>query len=110
MLVVVHCTSCGKAGSFSLHLKFTYTTAHCGHCHHLAEQSWTFYFCDTECMFGWMKTNKVEEQGFPCQSCYNATSGEITGFAFGFKSNGVCKICNGAKHVKAEHTNQEPLA
>jgi len=105
MLIAVRCTSCGKEGSFPIQLKLQYEMKSCDQCHHINENAWDFHFCNSECMFEWFRKNKVEEIGVPCRSCYNMMSNEITGFAFGFKENGICKVCDGTKQVKVRHTN-----
>jgi len=51
-------------------------------------------------MFKWLKEKHVEKEGFPCRDCHSVSTGEATGFAFGFKENGVCKTCRGKKCIK----------
>jgi hypothetical protein len=93
-MMVIACSECFKSGMFDLNLKFTHRLRNCSKCHHVGDDAWTYWFCNTECMFKWLKENKVEEEGFPCQDC------QLTGFAYGFKQNGTCQVCQGTKRIK----------
>jgi|SRR3989304_5619764 len=100
MLQMIHCTQCNETGSFDIHIEFTPETEFCEHCRHAERRTWSYYFCTRACMFKWLKEKHVEKEGFPCRDCHSVSTGEATGFAFGFKENGVCKTCRGKKCIK----------
>lgn len=94
MFSVIMCTNCNKSGNFELKLTFTYKMTKCKCCRNFEESKWRYWFCNIDCLDQWYKDTQIKELGYPCEDCRN------TGFAFGFESNGVCKICRGTKRVK----------
>ena len=93
MMMIIPCTQCHKEGQFDVHLKFMYEWATCN-LYHGHSREWTFYFCDIGCMFTWLESRDIKDQGIPCQDCRE------TGWSGGFESNGPCEICHNAKRVK----------
>ena len=94
MMQLVRCAQCNKTGLFELQLKFNYWRVACEHCHDSKEYDWLYHFCNISCMFTWLEQNEIASKGFPCRDCHG------TGFAYGFESNGTCKICEGNKRIK----------
>ncbi len=94
MMIVIRCTHCDKETSLHVEFKVTYQTEDCKACHNHKRHSWTFHFCDHDCFSIWYRTNEVADRGVPCRSCRD------TGYAHGFKENGVCGDCKGNKRVK----------
>jgi hypothetical protein len=99
MMSLVTCTECGRSGLFKIEIKVTPEFSRCETCFTPKETSWTYYFCESECLKKWM--NKIDIlKGVPCAAC------QETGYSFGFSQNGICKICNGNKIVSlADTTN-----
>lgn len=72
---------------------------------------WRFRFCVLGCFVEWMKGNRVAERGFPCQDCFDPMgTHKPTGFAFGFKDNGICETCEGRMAVRGRLVAVDPLA
>ena len=103
MMQLAHCNYCNKTGRFDIVLEFHYDTTYCVECHHSEQHKWSHYFCNLECMFSWLKTNEVEEKGFPCKSCWDWNKKEPSGLQCGPLNPqfGNCKICSGTKRVKS---------
>lgn len=110
VMMIVCCTGCGKSGEFDVHLQFQAERDRCNECFHDQSHPWNFQFCVLSCFIGWMKKKKVAKLGFPCQRCVDMRTGQPSGFAFGFKENGVCKSCEGKKTVKGRLVAVDPLA
>jgi len=98
MYALIHCKNCGGTNHLSIRLSFTRKVEFCEKCGHSDCPKWDFDFCDRKCLFEWLRKNKIEKNGFPCQDC--ALHGKPTGFCAGFKENGVCSTCRGKKVVK----------
>lgn len=109
MLMVMRCTRCGKAGEFDLDLIFEPKHERCGSCGHQAERAWHYRFCILGCFIEWMKEIQVAENGLPCQDCVDLMgTGRPSGFAGGFKENGVCRTCDGKKAVRGRLVAVDP--
>jgi RecJ-like exonuclease len=78
--------------NLSVSFKFTAQTECCDKCHKTSDDSAEFFFCNLKCFSKWFET--VEKRGVPCWDCHT------TGFAYGFKVNGKCSLCNGKKYLK----------
>lgn len=98
MMMIVRCTLCHKEGGLDTTLTFRYKWETCN-LYHGHSGEWTFSFCGTDCLLAWLEARDVKNQGFPCQDCRE------TGWFAGFEQNGVCKVCNGTKRVKACQNN-----
>jgi hypothetical protein len=109
MMMIIHCTGCGKAGEFDIDLEFVANRDRCGSCSHQTDRTWHYRFCVLACFCEWMKKSKMVEEGFPCQDCFNHETGGPTGFAFGFKENGVCKTCSGKGAVRGRLVAVDPF-
>ena len=123
MIQTIQCSYCGLDGTFAIRLSFEESRYHCNSCHNSKKDTWDDWFCDLNCLFNWLKVNKIEEEGYPCRDCLE--TGEYdpkkindpanhlgcyhpTGWAFGFQSNGVCQTCNGTMRVKETiHYNEK---
>lgn len=101
MLMLVRCNHCAQSGTFDVELKFhPEGQSCCGHCGQAEPNFWMFNFCNFECLFGWLRKNKVSEKGVPCRDCIDHETGKPSGFMAGFKVNGTCRTCGGEKAVK----------
>lgn len=94
MLTVITCDNCNKSGSLPIKFAWNRHVRQCTSCHHNTYSEWTYYFCDIECFNEWWKRENILELGFLCRDCRE------TGFAFGFRSNGVCDTCKGNKRIE----------
>lgn len=91
MIKLIHCDNCDKT-QLGVTIKFTQEISRCDQ-HHIHTKDWNFYFCNINCMMTWLNNNDIAVKGFPCRDCRS------TGFAYGFKQNGVCLTCNGKTRV-----------
>ena len=98
MMQLITCSHCGKEGTFKIDLKATPEIKSCEACHHISTVEFNFYFCDLKCFKEWFVVN---EKGVPCVQCRG------TGFAFGFKENGTCKVCSGSKIIPLTGTENK---
>jgi hypothetical protein len=97
---VIHCNGCGSRGMFFVTITLDYQITNCPCCHDIKEQKRSYYFCTADCMSKWLDYHKVAEAGFPCPACMDHSKGISTGFAFGFESNGPCRVCKGTAKLK----------
>lgn len=101
MFIVIRCNQCKEQGSMDVSISFRHAADVCGSCQNIRERKWDYYFCNRNCLLKWLIDNKIEQRGFPCNDCKNLKdNNKPTGWAYGFKVNGVCKTCNGTKRVK----------
>lgn len=100
-MMPVLCDFCyDQPNGISVHLEFTLSNDTCKECHHVEQKQNVYCFCDRVCMIAWYNKYDVSNKGFPCKDCTNFECKEPTGYAFGFKENGPCAVCNGNKSVK----------
>ena len=94
VIMMVTCSQCRTTGTFDIEVKFRPKEEHCKTCHHDQSDYWTFQFCNLSCLLKWQSENDLAS-GFPCQRCLDFETWKPSGFAGGFKQNGMCQVCKG---------------
>jgi hypothetical protein len=84
MLQIVVCEQCRVPLSKLIHIELDYKQSYCNSCGNGHTDKENHNFCSSKCLLLYLDIHK----GFLCVSCHG------TGDAFGFKSNGPCKVCN----------------
>lgn len=92
MLQIIGCDHCKKEGTLPVNFSIDVKVDTCTKCQHINVETWTFYFCDTQCFGKWLA--KVKKKGIPCRGCRG------TGWSSGYKFNGQCFTCMGKGSLK----------